>query len=314
LPRDQDPRDGTAYSSLNYDWFEGELRDIAATGIDTIFPVCWGEHPHPWFRQDRLQLLVQANGILDRSLAIGMFLDTTAQQAMYQQSIGGTYSFGSSVPRLPLRNPQSGYFFYDRHVKGFFQRIPRDMWATIEGRPIIITYTAACCDQLELAGELWRAVKDAFRRDFGVEPWLILEESWFAGVAQTAGASLLAQVADGRYSWGSALNGPAVHTLHNFTVSSVGPGFDNRLLPYVTESRFQSRHEPPGGGQATDGAFLQASLDAVPAKTDLLLIETWNEWFETTSIARAAYTGLNGRPLGETFYMDLVRRWRESHP
>jgi hypothetical protein len=36
-----------------------------------------------------------------------------------------------------------------------------------------------------------------------------------------------------------------------------------------------------------------------------VLIETWNEWPESTGVARAAYTGLRGRPLPETFYLDV---------
>ncbi|NWF80210.1 MAG: DUF5010 domain-containing protein [Chloroflexi bacterium] len=316
LPRDRDTRDGTAYSSINYDWFEGELRDMLATGIDTVFPVSWGDHPHPWFRQDRLDLLVQANGVLARPLAIGMFIDTTAQQAMYNDFTAEGYRFGADIPRLPLSDRRSGYFFYDRHIKGFFQRIPREMWATVEGRPIIITYTALCCTDLNLAGELWAAVKAAFARDFGVEPWLIVEDTWFTPEARAPGGELLPldQVADGRYSWGTALHGPASHTLRGYTVSSVGPGFDNSRIVGITEPRRQPRERPPGGGAAADGAFLRASLAAIPANADLVLIETWNEWPESTGIARATYRGIGGKPLPETFYMDIVRHWRERRP
>ncbi|PMP84538.1 MAG: hypothetical protein C0184_03525, partial [Chloroflexus aggregans] len=201
LPNDPDPRDGASYSSYNYDWYEQELRTMAATGIDIVFPVSWGDHPHPWFRQDRINLLVQANGVLEQPLRIGMFVDTTAQQGMYQEFLGNGYRVGPQVPRLPLSDPRSGYFFYNLHIRDFFTRIPRDMWATIEGRPIIITYTALCCDNLELSGTLWRAVKEAFYTDFGVEPWLILEETWLnsQALAPPDGLPSSAEVADGVY-------------------------------------------------------------------------------------------------------------------
>lgn len=314
LPGDGDPRDGTAYSSINYDWYEGELRDMAATGIDTVFPVSWGDHPHSWFRNDRLELLVQANGVLEAPLRIGMFIDTTAQQAMYNDFSADGYRFGPEVPRMPLSDPRSGYFFYDRHIKGFFERIPRDMWATVAGRPIIVSYTALCCADLELAGELWFAVKKAFVRDFGVEPWLVVESTWFAPEAVAPGGELLPldEAADGRYGWGAALNGPATHSLRGFTVSSVGPGFDNRRITGISDPRHQPRELPPGDGPAADGAFLRASLAAVPAEADLVLIETWNEWPESTGVARAAYTDRGGRPLPETYYMEIVRRWWEG--
>lgn len=314
LPDDPDPRDGLAYSSINYDWFESELRDLVDVGFDLILPVSWGDHPHPWFRQDRLDLLVQANGILEEPLAIGMFLDTTAQQAMYNDFVADGYRFGPTIPRMPLSDARSGYFFYELHIKGFFVRIPREMWATEQGRPIIVTYTALCCDELYLAGELWHAVKEAFRADFGVEPWLILEETWFTPEALAPGEGLqpLEAVVDGRYHWGTALHGPQTATLRNFSVTSVGPGFDNRRIVGITDPRFQPREEPPGGGPRSNGAFFRASLAAVPPETDLLLIETWNEWPESTGIARASHQGLDGQPLPDDFYMDLLRRWRRG--
>jgi len=311
LPGDPDPRDGAAYSSINYDWFEGELRAMAATGVDVVFPVSWGDHPHPWFRQDRLDLLAQANGVLERPLQIGMFLDSTAQQGMYNDFVADGYRYGPDTPRLPLGDPRSGYFFYERHIKGFFQRIPREMWATEAGRPIIISYTALCCSELERAGAMWAAVKAAFARDFGVEPWLILEDTWFTpeALAPPPGMAPVDRVADGRYSWGAALNGPATRELGGFAVSSVGPGFDNRRIAGIADPRLQPRDQPPGGGAAADGAFLRASLAAVPPDTDLLLIETWNEWPEGTGVAPAAYAAADGRPLPEGFYLDILRQW-----
>lgn len=312
LPRDGDGRDGTAYSSFNYDWFEGELRDMASVGVELVFPVSWGDHPHSWFRQDRLDLLVQANGVLERPLKIGMFLDSTAQQAMYNDFVADGYRFGPAVPPMPLSDPRSGYFFYDRHIKGFFERIPREMWATEAGRPIIVVYTATCCADLQLSGALWGAVKRAFARDFGVEPWLILEDTWFRPEAQAPGGDRLSvdQAADGRYTWGTALNGPSARELRGYTVSSVGPGFDNSRIAGIAEPRSQTRHSAPAGGPAADGAFFRQSLAAVPPDADLVLVETWNEWPESTGIARAAHSGADGAPLPEQFYMEILRRWR----
>lgn len=312
LPNDRDPRDGTAYSSRNYDWYEGELRDMRRVGVDLVFPVSWGDHPHPWFRNEQLDLLVQANGVLDRPLQVGMFLDTTAQQGMYNDFLDAGYRYGPGTPQLPLSDPRSGYFFYERHIKGFFERIPRAMWATEQGRPLIVAYTSLCCRDLQLSGELWAAVKAAFARDFGVAPWLILEETWFTpeAAAPPDGLAPLGRVADGRYRWGTALNGPAVSALGDFTVASVGPGFDNRRITGIADPRHQPRDLPPGGGPPADGAFLRASLAGVPADADLLLIETWNEWPESSGVARAAYVGRDGRPLPDDYYLRLIAEWR----
>jgi hypothetical protein len=311
LPGDPDPRDGTGYSSMNEDWYEHELRDMRATGIQAVFPVSWGNHPHYWFRQETLGLLVQANGVQPEPLAIGMFLDTTAQQAMYSDFHHGGYRYGPGVAQLPLTDPQSGYFFYDLHIKGFFQQIPREMWATEQGRPIIIVYAAVCCRDMQRAGALWGAVKEAFARDFGVEPWLILEDSWFTpeAVAPPDGMRRLEDVADGRYRWGAALHGPQTRDLRGYAVSSVGPGFDNRRLA-VAEPQHQPRSETIDGRPGDAGAFLRTSLAAVPEHTNLLLIETWNEWPESSGVARARYPSAPGQRIPEDFYLEIVRRWR----
>jgi hypothetical protein len=97
--------------------------------------------------------------------------------------------------------------------------------------------------------------------------------------------------------------------VRGYSVSSVGPGFDNRRITGIIDPRLQERSRAPDGS-SSDGAFLRASLAAVPPDTDLLLIETWNEWPESTGIARAGYIGANGKPLPEDFYMQIVRKWR----
>ena len=312
LPNDRDPRDGSFYSSQNEDWYEGELRDMRSVGIQTIFPVSWGEHPHNWFTNETLRTLVQANAVQPKPFEIGMFLDTTAQQAMYSEFHGGGYRFGPGVGQMPLTDPMSGYFFYERHIKGFFDEIPRKMWATEQGRPIIVVYTAICCRDLQRAGALWAAVKSAFERDFGVQPWLVLEDTWFApeAVNPPAGMRPLGEVADGRYSWGSALRGPQTRTLNGYTVSSAGPGFDNRRITGIADPHLQPRATAPDGKPGDAAAFFRGSLAAVPPETNLLLIETWNEWPESTGVARAAYPAVNGARTPDDLYLQVLREWR----
>jgi hypothetical protein len=312
LPGDGDTRDGTSYSSLNGDWYEGELRGMRAAGIELLFPVSWGDHPHYWFTQETLELLVQANGVQPQPFPIGLFLDTTAQQAMFNDFQDQGYRFGPLVPQLPLSDPRSGYFFYDRHIKGFFERIPRAMWATEQGRPIIIAYTALCCRDLQRAGALWGAVKEAFERDFGVRPWLILEDTWFApeAIDPPAGMRRLEQVADARYSWGAALRGPQTRALNGYNVSSAGPGFDNRRIAGIQQPQHQPRSAGLDGTPGDAAAFFRASLAAVPQDTNLLLIETWNEWPESTGIARARYPALDGVVPPEDLYLQVLRQWR----
>jgi len=324
FPQDPDPSDGRGYSSLNRYWYAQELRDMQLAGVQIVLPVSWGDHPFPWFRTRWLLRLVEANRTLDPPLKIGLFDDTTSEVCEYRDyadngRLDNSSYFGTG-PALDLRQAISGFFFYDRKIRPFFQTIPQEMWATHDGRPVeeggrplIVVYGSWGMTHLEKAGELWRAVKEAFARDFHdsrgqpITPWIILEDSWFTQAA-LEGEPSLETVADGRYVWGSALLGPRVREWHGYTVASVGPGFDDRKLKGEKGGREQPRWITPGGEAGGPDAFLSASLAMVPPHTNLLLIETWNELWEGTSVERAGYPDMAGQAVPEDLYLDTLRR------
>ncbi len=324
FPQDPDPSDGRGYSSLNRYWYAQELRDMQLAGVDIVLPVSWGEHPFPWFRTRWLVRLVEANRELGSPLKIGLFDDTTSEVCEYRDyadngRLDNSSYFGTG-PALDLRQAMSGFFFYDRKIRPFFQTIPQEMWATHDGRPVeeggrplIVVYGSWGMSHLEKAGELWRAVKEAFARDFHdsqgrpITPWIVLEDSWFTESA-LQGEPSLEEVADGRYVWGSALLGPRIREWHGYTVASVGPGFDDRKLKGEKGGREQPRWVTPGGEAGGPDAFLRASFSLVPPHTNLLLIETWNELWEGTSVERAGYPEMAGKPVPEDPYLDTLRQ------
>ncbi|GIV98016.1 MAG: hypothetical protein KatS3mg057_2673 [Herpetosiphonaceae bacterium] len=91
----------------------------------------------------------------------------------------------------------------------------------------------------------------------------------------------------------AAATGLQVRTFGDFTAASVGPGFDNRRAPGVTAERYIVR-------QRRDGAAFAEDLAAVPSDVDLLLIETWNEWW-----------GGAARSLPRPIRRIEVARWRK---
>ncbi len=311
LVDDPDPTDGVYYSSLNLEWYVRELLDMRRAGVEWVFPVSWGDYPAPWFRTEVLTRLVEANRRLGVPLKIGLFDDSTSEASEYNDRADDgavNASRYESLDPLPLSDPISGYYVYDLKIKPFFRLVPREMWATIQGRPVIVVYVANFYTDLHLAGELWRSVKEAFRRDFGVEPWLILEDSWFV-----LGGPDVADVADGRYHWGAALEGPVAREHRGFRVVSVGPGFDDRYVRPETP-HFRARDVALDGTPGGPAAFLESGLEAAPP-ADLLLIETWNELWEGTSVARAYYRDpRSGRRLPEDFYIDVLSRILRGRP
>lgn len=323
LAGDPDPADGLYYSTYNQYWYLQELRDMRLAGIDIVLPVSWGDHPFPWFRTAVLAGLVEANRQLDPPLRIGLFDDTTSQVSEYRD-YADNQRFDASAyfdrePAMDLRDPSIGWLFYDRKILPFFRTIPQEMWATHNGRPVeeggrplIVVYTTNGMTHLEQAGALWTSIKNAFARDFHdrngqpITPWLVLEISWFTD-ASMGGRPSISEVADGKFVWGSALNGLQVRDWRDFTVTSVGPGFDDRSY-YGPGRPIQPRNRDPDGGQGDPGTFFRWSLDQVPPRTDLLLIETWNELWEGTSICRADYPDIEGQPVRDDFYLDMLRQ------
>ncbi len=325
-PQDPNARDGLHYSSLNQYWYVQELRDMRLAGIDIVLPVSWGDTPIPWFHTAVLRELVAANRLLDPPLRIGLFDDTTSEASEYRdfadngQFDGSTYL--GQEPYLDLHDPIAGFLFYDRKIKPFFETIPPEMWATHNGRPVeeggrplIVAYDRGRIIHLDRAGALWTSIKDAFQRDFRdrngqpIVPWIILETSWFSAEALAAEPSI-EQVADGRYTWTTAVNGPRWHTtlLRNYTVASAGPGFDNRLANWAETKIVQERDRTLDGQMGGPGTFLHWSLRQIPDITDLLLIETWNELWEGSNVCRASYPNIAGQPVREDYYIDLLRQ------
>jgi hypothetical protein len=324
LPGDADSRDGLYYSSRNVHWYLQELRDMRLAGIEIVLPVSWGDSRLPWFRTALLRNLVEANRQLDPPMRIGLFDDTTSEVREYRDFADNQrfdYS-GYSETGIPLdlSDPRGGFFFYDRKIRPFFQLVPQEMWATHDGRPveeggrpIIVVYTTEGVTHLEHAGALWAGIKEAFQQDFRdyngrpITPWVVLESTWFTEEALNATPSLV-EVVDGQYVWGSALFGIQVRDWESYTVTSLGPGFDDRKYWSPQPGREQPRYQDPEGNTGDPGTFFQWNLDQIPPRTDLLLIETWNELYEGTNVSRAAFPLMREQFVPEDFYMDLLRR------
>jgi hypothetical protein len=291
------------YSSLNSAWWEGAFADVKKAGCDMVDLICWGNHPNPWFNLSVISnYMVPALERSGTDLKIALFDDTTSECCEWNADQGRGYN--ADTP-MPLSNSNNWSYFYDRKIKPFFQAIPKKYWATHNGasvdaggRPIIITYSAAFFANVNTHGaSCWQAIKEAFARDFknasgaGITPWVVHEISWInAGAGATA---------DSAYTWGAALNGPAINQVNGWYTGSVGPGYDDRLI------------RSPGNFHARDnGNWLINWYNGVYAgrnlwNCNLVLMETWNELWEGTGIERCVdYTAVGGGTLPETNYID----------
>lgn len=274
------PADANGYSYRNVHWWQRELRDVTAAGIDFIAPVYWGvpghyEKGHFQWSFEGLKHLAAAWDRLAkadrRPPQIALFYDTS------------TLRHNGSARHVDLRTPGGKAWLYTT-IRDFFSLVPPRMWAMRKGGPIIFLYSAAFAKAQD--PKALDEVRRRFARDFACRPYIVREVSWQGR-------------ADAVYAWGGAL-GLKLHS-----VAALGPGYDHHAVPGRTPLVRKRR-----GGNFYRESW--ARLLAVPAakRPRMVMVETWNELHEGTDVCAT-------KEYGRT-YIDLtaehVRRYKRSFP
>ena len=247
-------------------WHAKQLMDMAYAGIDVVLPNYWGNAERELWPRRGIVTLAQA---LDRVRtagttppAVGLFYDTESRRG------------------LDLRTKAGRDAIYD-DVRFFFTTIPRRYWALAEGsRPIVWFYGAGPLGGYDSAFLADLATR--FARDFGAEPYIVLEVGWPAGVPGLTGQ-------DATYKW----IGPQTPVWTD-AIASVDPGFDERWIA----GRAQPWRVLPREG----GAVYRRSLAAATAcGVPWLAIETWSGFDEASDIAESVEYGRR--------YLDITRTY-----
>ncbi len=263
---------GFSYKSTA--WHKTQLEDMIAAGIDVVLPVYWGEPSEripgkrvleqPWSFAG-LPPLVEARQVLvaagERPPSIGLFYDTS------------TLEYNAAGRRVDLTTDHGRRWFYET-IRDFFSLIPAHHWAMIDGRPIILLYSAgfaAAHDQTCID-----YVYQEFARDFsGRQPYIVREVSWKVRAENT-------------YAWGGALS------LKNPGVAALGPGYDHSAVP-GRDPLIVSRE---------DGAFFERNwIRFLRGPSKMVHVETWNEYHEGTDIAASKEYGRK--------YIELNRKYAD---
>ncbi len=250
-------------------WHKRQLSGMMAAGIDVVLPVYWGAPSEQapdarlhWSFAGLPPLVKAAEELIQEGKqppAFGLFYDTS------------TLRHNSWNVHADLTTDYGKRWFY-ASIRDFFSLIPPRLWALIDGRPIVVLYSASfarahdqgCID----------FVKSEFPRQFaGRVPYIIREVSWRVK-------------ADNVYAWGGA-----VHP--NFLgVAEIGPGYDHSAVP--GRSPLVVARE---GGKFYEKAWLSV-LKRAPK---IVILETWNEFHEGTSIADSREHGRQ--------YIELTRKY-----
>lgn len=265
-----------SYKDVN--WFKKEFSDMNEAGIDNALIVFWGER-EPGTKTALKNIALALNEMQDAP-RIAMFFDTGA--------IGQWPSGERDLTKLS--NSQKVY----SNIREFFDAIPRKNWARINGRPVISfwgPWFGISHDQ-----SFVNYIYVNFEKDYGVKPYLILEEGWrFAGSRDIFGNVKVhfdvPVTFDDHYIWTPALRNMS----QNGGVFSITPGYDETMLG-GTPDRVGRKLERDSGN-----LYKSQWESAIASGKKIVFIETWNEYHEATQVAESKEYGRQ--------YIELTREY-----
>lgn len=296
-------------SFCNPAWHRRELEDMLAAGLDYFLPVYWGR-PGRYGRSDGTPVCQTGRERGDRefwawrdSAELAAIRDawSTEGLAAIVQAMDALAADGKRPPRIgmffdttiiddqDLRSPEGKAYFY-AVIRDFFSRIPPRYWAAIDGRPLLWLYDTqkvAAFDQTT-----FDYVYERFPRDFGGRsPFIVREQQWRSAKIwndMPLAASLPPIRTEALYAWGAAPFG-FNNQLPESPVAAVGPGFDTRGWP----SEVYTDRE--------NGAFYERQMAAaLRSGKPILMVETWNEWTESSGVDETVEHGRQ--------YIELTQR------
>ena len=266
------PADMVTISYKRAGWHKQQLVDMMDAGIDFLMPVYWGvPGKYDGWSFAGLPPLVEAHSLLQAEglepPAIGLFYDTSILK-------WNSFNKGGSSYHVDLMTDFGKEWFYTA-IRDFFSLIPPAKWARIDGRPIVFFYASAFAKAQDPAQ--FDYVKQRFKGDFGVEPFLVKSSGWIGR-------------ADAIYSWGGAVGGPLIFR----QTAALGPGYDHSAVPGRQPLIVERRD-----GQTYIDRWLQLLALRAESRPWIVHVETWNEWHEGTDVA-------NSREYGRS-YIVLTR-------
>jgi hypothetical protein len=237
-------------------WWNAMIRQASDAGLGWIAAACWGETStaDPVMLEPLLRA-IDANG---GRLKVALFDDTTSEVLRKNEQKHGLWTLSPRFDLADFNGTGEGGFlyFYEQQWKRFFATVPEKYLLKINGRPVVFMWHGglAWYENQRSFGALLDRLRAATKRDFGFEPFVIVEESWRRLDS--------AAMPDGLYDW---FEPPEFATLTEFGGIHVGhvvPGYDC------------SRCDPPGPViQREDGSVFRAALQTVAPKADLVLVE-----------------------------------------
>ena len=271
-------------------WWQAIVAQATEARLGWLAAACWGEDTDadPAMLEPLLRA-IDANG---GSLKVALFDDTTSEVLRKNRAKGRPWL---TSPRFDLADRtgagEGGFaYFYDQQWKRYFATVPDRYRLKINGRPVVFMWHGGFewYTNQTAFHTLLEDLRAATRRDFGVDPFVIPEESWRRLDPEAR--------PDALYDWFEP--GVANATLISYGGVNVGhliPGFN---CPTCDPAHPVIERE--------NGALFRAGLDAVAPQSDLVLIEGFVNVDENAQLVETTTWG--------KLYLNLLRYYATIIP
>lgn len=271
------------WDARNPRWWSAVIRQATDAKLGWIAAACWGQDTDADpIMLDPLLRAIDSNG---GGIKVALFDDTTSEVLRKNRARHGVWELSPRFDLADLEGSGEGGFryFYDEQWKRYFATVPARYRLTINGRPVVFMwhggfewYTNGTSFHSLLA-----ALREATRRDFGVDPFVITEESWRRIDPDVR--------PDASYDWFEPERNTATLTSYGgVNVGHLIAGFDcptcNPPHPVI---------------ERQNGDVFRANLDAVAPRADLVLLEGLVDVDENAQLVETLTWG--------RLYLDIIR-------
>ena len=271
-------------------WWDGIVRQASDAGLGWLAAACWGHDTSadPVMLPNLLRA-IDANG---GRMKVALFDDTTSEVLRKNQEKHGEWALTPRFDVADVNEQGEGglRYFYDEQWRRFFSTIPDKYRLKINGRPVVFMWitTPDWYENITAFHTLVQDLREATRREFGTDPFVIPEESWRRFDP--------ALVPDAMYDWFEPKRNWA--TLVEFGgvhVANIVPGYDtSKIDPNATVLDRQR------------GDLFRAGMDAVAPRADLVLIEGFVNVDENAHLVETTTWG--------RLYLNILRWYTRNIP
>jgi len=238
-------------------WWNAIVRQAVDARLGWLAAACWGQGTtaDPILLEPLLRAIDWNGG----RLKVALFDDTTSEVLRKNLMRHGEWALSPRFDLADLEGDGEGglAYFYDQQWKRYFATVPDRYRLKVNGRPVVFMWHGGLewYSNQHAFHKLVDALREATRRDFGVDPFIITEESWRRLDPSARPDALLDWFVPDSTNW----------TLTSFGGVNVGhvvAGY--HCTACDTPQPIVERH---------GGAMFRAGLDAVAPRSDLVLIE-----------------------------------------